>query len=176
MRQDNRQEPRSSRRGRCQPWGLAAPDGMSPPCPLGCHCPGNRLPAGPSRPCQSPGLVTWWLVGEQAGGVSPLHAGPATTSPCLPVLQVPVPVHGPAGCHVTQRGAAFRVSHLSSERAGQGLRLGLGLEDLPPLAGTLHVLLCPILDSLKAEGCPGEPALEPTVSPCAPLCFPGSSM
>lgn len=33
-----------------------------------------------------------------------------TTILCLPVPQVPVSIHGPAGCHVTQRGAAFRVS------------------------------------------------------------------
>lgn len=42
------------------------------------------------------------------GSVPPAASGPDL----LPCLQVPVPLHGAAGCHAPQRGAALRVSSL----------------------------------------------------------------
>lgn len=66
---------------------------------------------------------------------------PITTILSLCVLQVPVPIHGPAGCHVTQRGAAFWVSQpllhicwLSVLGREMGRRKGFGAGGLVPIS------------------------------------------
>lgn len=155
MRRASRQEPRSSLRGRCQLWGLTMPTGMSPPCPLGCGCLGIRaLPASLSELWQL--TVSGWTMEWFVGGwhflahfgqpscpvpAFPLCMVPITTILCLCVLQVPVPIHGPAGCHVTQRGAAFWVSQpllhicwLSVLGREMGRRKGFGAGGVVPIS------------------------------------------
>lgn len=58
-----------------------------------------------------------------------------------PVPQVPVSIHGPAGCHVTQRGAAFRVSQplvhscwLRALGREMGRRQGFGAGGVVPVS------------------------------------------
>jgi len=125
--------------------------------------PGQLCPAQASFQTMSkPMAADWSRVGNGVvcGCVAfpcPLWATRCIISVlCPPVPQVPVPIHGPAGRHVTQRGAAFRVSQpllhscwlrVLGREVGGRRRSG---------AGTPHVFLCPVL---WVAGCPREPVL-----------------
>lgn len=174
--------------GRAGPagWSLPVPSGVGAsvggslclwgchPCPLGCCCLGSwALPMAPSGPCQSPRQLAGpgWAMGgrhfparfrqpSRPAPAFPLCGGPTAAIPCLPVLQIPVPIHGPAGSHVTQCGAALWVSqpllHCCWLRV-----LGRRQEAGGVVPVSWHPA-CPVPHA-AGGGVPREPLLVPTV-------------